>query len=566
MNAADIALDNGHPHKWLILSAVSLGMFMALLDATIVNIAIPAIITDLHTTLTKVSWVLNAYNLAMVAFFLSMGRIADRYGQKRVFLGGIIVFTLFSLLCGFSPNIYWLIVFRVGQAVGGAAMAPISLSILMGAFPKRQHGQAVALWGALGTVAAAIGPTLGGLLVTYVSWKWIFFVNVPIGVGALIFALAVVPEVRRAEGGQGIDLVGILLAAGGLFCFTLGLIQGNDWGWTSARIVALLVVAVATFPVFYWWETRRQDPMFDFRLMRIRSFAAANTAQAGIGTAMGGAMLLLVIFMVTVMGYSELRAALVLTFMPATAMVVAPGVGRLIDRRGPRYPAAFGAGCFAVGLFLLAQMGASAHWYDIAWRVVILGAGIGSAMPTLAAASMGSLPPEAGGVGSGALATLRQMGFVLGVAISVSIFAHTIAANVTSATRQATDLVAAQTQITPQTKAQIISSLKTNAAAAQHGGSNPAAHLQDPVGQLPPPPPGTPPAVAQQIRAGQAKLAAEIGSIYKSTIVKAFDWPFYAGALAALLTIFPALLTGRRLGEHEGHHEMSRSKRLAQGR
>ncbi len=196
--------------------------------------------------------------------------------------------------------------------------------------------------------------------------------------------------------------------------------------------------------------------MFDFRLMRIRSFAAANTAQAGIGTAMGGAMLLLVIFMVTVMGYSELRAALVLTFMPATAMIVAPGVGRLVDRKGPRYPAAFGAACFAVGLFLLAQVGVAAHWYDLAWRVVILGVGIGSAMPTLAAASMGSLPPEAGGVGSGALATLRQMGFVLGVAISVSIFAHTIAANVTSATRQATDLVAAQTQIPPQTKAQII--------------------------------------------------------------------------------------------------------------
>ena len=258
--------------------------------------------------------------------------------------------------------------------------------------------------------------------------------------------------------------------------------------------------------------------------------------------AMGGTLLLLVIFMVTVMGYTELRAALVLTFMPATAMIVAPGVGRLVDRIGPRYPAAFGAACFAVGLFLLAQVSASAHWYDIAWRVVIVGVGIGTAMPTLAAASMCSLPPEAGGVGSGALATLRQMGFVLGVAISVSIFAHTIAANVTTATRQATDLV-----------------------AAQHGGSNPETHLQDPVGQLPPPPAGTSPVIAQQIRAGQAKLAAAIDRIYKSSIVKAFDWPFYAGALAALLSIIPALLTGRRLGEHEGHQKMSRSDRLAAG-
>ncbi len=171
--------DQGHPRKWWILVAVSFGMFMALLDVTIVNIAMPAIITDLHATVSQASWVLNAYSLVLAVFFLSMGRVADRYGQKRVFIFGLVTFTLFSLLCGFAPNIEWLIAFRAGQGLGGAALLTISLAIVLGAFPRRQQGTAVGIWGALGTAAAAVGPMLGGVLVTYGHWSWIFFVNVP---------------------------------------------------------------------------------------------------------------------------------------------------------------------------------------------------------------------------------------------------------------------------------------------------------------------------------------------------------------------------------------------------
>jgi len=565
--SAATAPDNGHPHKWLILSAVSLGMFMALLDVTIVNIAIPAITTDLHASYTTISWVLNAYNLAMAALFLSMGRIADKFGQKIVFVAGLALFALFSLACGLAPTIGWLIVFRVVQGIGAAAMAPISLSILMGAFPRHQHGTAVGIWGALGTIAAALGPSIGGLLVTYASWHWIFFINVPIGVGAFVFAMAVVPEVRRAGAAGSIDLAGIALSIGGLFCLTLGLTQGNEWGWSSARVLALFAIAVACYPLFIWWETRTRHPMFDFRMLRIRSFTAANTAMMLMGVALGGTMVLLVIFMVNVMGYSELKAALAITFMPVTALFIAPNVGRLNDRIGPRFPSAIGMAFFAVGLVLIARLGGEAKLLDIAWRLVIMGIGMGFSMPTLAAAAMGSLPPQFGGVGSGAFATLRQVGFVLGVAILISIFTHTIAQDLQTGFRKAESyvLVAPQLdQAPPGTADQVVAGLRQAAkvAAAQKGG-NSARKLTSADIVLPAPPPGTPPDVAAQIVQNQTQLKAKLFAIIKDNVAHAFMWPFYAAALAAFLAIFPGLLTGRRLGEHSGHEEMSRRDRLA---
>ena len=548
---------DGDPRKWWILAAVSLGMFMALLDATVVNIAVPAILTDLDTTITKVSWVLNAYNLGMASLFLSFGRLADRIGQKRVFVAGLVLFTFFSLACGLSPSIAWLIAFRIGQAIGGAAMAPISLAILLGAFPRRQHGMAVGLWGALGTVAAALGPTRGGLLVQYAAWHWIFFINVPIGVIAFGMALALIPERRRAVGEGGFDLPAVLLSAGGLFCLTLALIQGNDWGWTSGGIILLFAIAAVAYPLFLLWEWRARSPMFDLRLLRIRSFLAANTAMLFIGTAMGGALFLLVIYLVSVLGYSELKAAVAITPMPLTGLFVAPNVGRLVDRIGPRIPAALGTAFFAVGMYLLSRLGATSTVWDATWRVVLLGFGVGFAMPTLSAAAMGSLPDEAGGVGSGALATFRQMGFVLGVAILVSIFSHTIATKVTDATREAVSYVNTQTQIQAPARAQIVAWLEKNGAAATAGGGNPATRLKNPLANAPQAPAGS------RMAAEQRALGQAIGSIYKIQVAGAFRWPYYAAAIAALLAIVPALLTGRRLGEHAGHHELNRTERRA---
>jgi EmrB/QacA subfamily drug resistance transporter len=558
VTAPTLAPDQGHPRKWWILVAVSVGMFMALLDVTIVNIAMPRIIPDLHTNLTHASWVLNAYSLVLAVSFLSMGRIGDKYGLKRVFIFGLATFTLFSLLCGLAPNIGWLIAFRAGQGLGGAALLTISLAIVLGAFPRRQQGMAVGLWGALGTAAAAVGPTMGGLLVTYGSWHWIFFVNVPIGVAAIVFTALIVPArvgSQRLEGG--IDIPGILIAGVGLLLLTLALVQGNSWGWTSPRIIGMFAAAAVCFPAFLWWEARTSHPMFPLKLLRIRSFTAANTAIMFIGFSMGGTFLLVVIFMVSVLGYSELRAALALTVMPVIALVIAPNAGRLADRIGPRVPAATGAAFFAAGLVLLAQLNGSATVVQIMWRIAFIGVGMGFAMPTLSAASMASLPPQVRGVGSGSLNTLRQIGFTLGVAVLVAILTHTVAINAQTATRQSVAYVMAQPQIPAATKPLIVAKIESAAAtAAQSGGGDAATALtSSPLKGLPQPPAGSPQAL------GEEQMIAHIKAVYRDTIAKSFSWPFYAAALAALLAIVPGLMTGRRLGEHEGHEEMNRAAR-----
>jgi len=546
--------DTGHPRKWWILLAVSFGMFMALLDVTIVNIAMPAIITDLHTTVSKASWVLNAYSLVLAVFFLSMGRLADRYGQKRVFIFGLATFTVFSLLCGLAPNIEWLVVFRAGQGLGGAALTTISLAIVLGAFPRHQQGTAIGLWGALGTVAAAVGPVLGGVLVTYGQWSWIFFVNVPIGIAAVALCLWIIPRGERHAAEGGIDVPGMLISGIGLFCLTLALVQGDAWGWTSAAVLGLFAAAATSFPLFMWWETHTPSPMFPVNLLRIRSFTASNSAILLIGLAMGGTFLMLVLFLVAVLGYSELRAATALTIMPVVAFLVAPLSGRLNDKIGPRFGGTAGAFSFAVGLFLLARLGGEASLADVMWRAAFIGLGMGLAMPTLSAASMASLPPRVRGVGSGSLNTMRQIGFTVGVALLVAVFTHTVSINARHATRQSAGVIMAQPQLSQPAKGAYVATLIKNAKVAA-GNSSASQMTTAPLAGAPQVP-GASPVLLHKLNAG-------VAAIYRTDIAKSFQWPFYAASLAALLAMIPALLTGRRLGEHEGHHELTREQRLA---
>ncbi len=536
--------DNGHPRKWFILVVVALGMFMALLDSTIVNIAIPAVVIDLKTSISVVSRVLNAYNIGLAVFFLTFGRLADRFGQRLIFVFGIVLFGGFSLACGLAPNIGWLIVFRVGQAVGAAAMVPVSLTILMSAFPRHQHGMATALWGVMGSVAAAVGPTLGGVLVQYASWHWIFFVNVPIAAVALAATFWLVPEHKRATGEGAVDLPGIVLSGAAFFALTLGLIQGNEWGWSSWRVITLLVASVVLLGGFGLWESKARSPMLNLRLFRIRSFVSATGSMFFIGTAVGGAIFLIVIYMVNVLGYTELRAALAVTPMPAVGLVLGPFLGKLLEKIGPAILAAIGGLLFAASLVLLAQLNGESSLGDVSWRIVITGAGFAFAMPALTAAGMGSLPDRSRGVGSGVLNTGRQFGFVLGVAVLVAIFTFTISNATNTAVAEAKAYVTSQSQIPDVAKQQIIAAID-KAAAANAGGSGMGEGKKiDIFAGAPQAAPGS--AQAQM----QAQLGAALGKIFKDRIAGAFHWPYYAGAIFALLSIPFSISIGRHIGQH----------------
>ncbi len=304
-----------------------------------------------------------------------------------------------------------------------------------------------------------------------------------------------------------------------------------------------------------WWETHTASPMFPVNLLRIRSFTAANTSVLLIGLAMGGTFLMVVIFLVSVLGYTELRAALALTVMPVIALIIAPNAGRLNDRIGPRLPAAAGAACFGIGLILLAQLGGGTTLVDVMWRVVFLGIGMGLAMPTLSAASMASLPPQVRGVGSGSLNTMRQIGFTVGVALVVAIFTHSVAQNAQHATRQAAGLIATQPQLGPAEKGAYTKTLIENAKAAAGSGGGAAKMTTDPLHGAPKPA-GASGALTFR------KVNATVAALYRNDIAESFTWPFYAAALAALLAVIPALFTGKRLGEHEGHEDMTRAERL----
>ncbi len=305
--------------------AVSLGMFMALLDVTIVDVSPSRRIIDvLGASVSEVSWVINAYSLALAVLFLSMGRVSDKYGQKRVFIyAGLMLFTFFSLLCGLAPTIEWLVVFRIGQGIGGAALAPG-----LAGHPDRRVPAPAARrrrrpLGRLGSVAAAVGPTLGGLLVQC-SWHWIFFVNIPVGIVAIAVALWSSSERRPNRDAEGIDLPGILVSAAGLFAWCSRSSRATSGAETSPAILGIFATAAVSYPLFVWWERRTRSPMFDFRLLRIRSFTATNTAMFFIGAAIGASMFLLVVFLVNVLGYTELEAAVAVTPMPLTALMIAP--------------------------------------------------------------------------------------------------------------------------------------------------------------------------------------------------------------------------------------------------
>lgn len=530
-------------HPWLVFFAVLPGIFVTLADATIMSVAIPRIIRELDASVTGVSWVMNGYNLVLTVLFLPMGRLADRYGHRRLFLAGLTAFTAASLGCASSETLTALVAFRVAQAVGAAAVVPTALTLLLAAFPAVRQGFAAGLFGMASTLAAALGPTLGGLLIERWSWPAIFWFNLPVGIAGLALAAAALPRVRTPSP-MPIDLPGLGLSSSGLVCLTLALIQANDWGWASPVIVALFAGAATLLALFVWRELRTAHPVFDLRLFRDRTFAAASAAIMTVDVAMMGCMFMLVIYMEAAMGYTTLRAALVVTAVPAAAFVLAPLSGRLVDRIGPRPPAVVGALLSAAGLFLLGRMLRTAPTEAVVWRTALVGLGLGFSLPAFTAAGISAVPAAARGVGSGMLNTARQLGFLLGVALLVAIFAHTLVTAVNSAADQSLDMAEAAA-LSPPVEETLARALDEARDINPTVGFSELRRIADPVAEA---------------LSGMATglegftlfaLADSIESLFWDEVAAAFEWPFTVAALFAVVSVVPGLLLPRRRPHHD---------------
>jgi EmrB/QacA subfamily drug resistance transporter len=409
-------------NPWLVLVVLTSGFFMILLDTTIVNVAIPAMSAGLNTTLDQILWVLNAYILVYAVLLITAGRLGDLYGQRNLFAIGLVVFTVASALCGISQNATELIAFRILQGVGGAILTPQTLSIITTLFPPERRGAAFGVWGGVAGLATIAGPTVGGALITYFSWPWIFFINVPIGIAALIATFLIIPDVRPGRR-HGWDIVGVILATAGLFAIVFGLIEGQRYNWGEIAsygitIPELVVGGVLTIVVFLFWERFQPEPLLPLSLFRDRNFAVANWVAAAISFGMLSLFLPITIYLQSVRGFSALTAGLTFAPMSLTSMLVAPFAGRLADKIGGKYILLAGISLFTIGFGLVTYVaGPDSTWLTFLVPAIIAGAGMGMTFAPMTTVAMRNISPQMSGAASGVLNTTRQLGAAIGSAV-----------------------------------------------------------------------------------------------------------------------------------------------------
>jgi EmrB/QacA subfamily drug resistance transporter len=410
--------------RWKVMTVTSASVFMALLDVTIVNIAFPDVRRSFpDEPLANLSWVLNAYSVVFAAGLVPAGRLADRFGRRRMFLTGVVVFLIASVMCGLAGSVEILVAARVIQALGAAMLMPTSFSLVLPEFPVEKRATATAVWTATGAVAAAIGPSLGGVLVDWQGWRAVFFVNLFIGLPALIRARRLLREDKEEHAIGWPDMVGAALLTVGVGALALGIVKGTDWGWASAGVIWSFVVAAVLLAGFVVRSAGHRAPVIDFSLFRIRSFAVSAAGSFVFGAAFFTLLLCNVLFLTGAWHYSELHAGAALTPSPLTAAIMAPIAGRVADRFGPRAIALPGNALLAIGPVLLALgTGAQPHYWTEFFPILLInGAAIGLSLPALGTGTVAELPRPRYATGIGIAACLRQMGAVVGVAALIAI-------------------------------------------------------------------------------------------------------------------------------------------------
>jgi len=419
MRARIFAEDN---RKWFTLAAVSFGLFMIMLDNTVVNVALPSIQRDLGTDLSSLQWIVTGYALTFGALMLIGGKVADAYGRRLIFVVGISVFTTASLWCGLADSGDELIAARILQGVGAALMNPATLSIIAATFPSHQRGTAIGIWAGVSALALAIGPLVGGLLTEHLDWSWIFFVNIPVGILAIAASFLFIDE-SRDETHVRLDLPGLATSAIGLFALTYALIEANTYGWTSPRILGAFAVAGMSILAFILLERYQRAPMLPLELFRSRTYAGANMVMLLVALSMFGVFFFLSLYMQNVLGYSAVQTGA--AFLPMTILIIliAPVAGKTSDRFGSRGLMTTGMILIAVQLLYFSRLGVEASFWSLLPAFLVGGVGMALTMTPSAAAATRSVSVDKAGVGAAVLNASRQVGGSLGIALIGAIMA-----------------------------------------------------------------------------------------------------------------------------------------------
>jgi EmrB/QacA subfamily drug resistance transporter len=409
--------------RWWTLGAVAFGLFMIMLDNTVVNVALPSIQRDLGIGLSQLQWIVAGYALTFAALMLTGGKLADHYGRRLIFVVGLTIFTLASLGCGLAESGDALIAARVVQGVGAALMNPATLSIISATFPPEQRGTAIGIWAGVSALALAIGPLVGGLITDHLDWSWIFFVTVPVGVAAVAASFLVIEESRDMSEERALDLPGQLAGGLGLFALTYALIEANNYGWTSGRILGAFAVAAAALLLFVWLERVQRMPMLDLGLFRNGTFAGANSVILLVALAMFGVFFFVSLYMQNILGFSAVQTGA--AFLPMTVLIIliAPLAGRATDRIGSRWLMTAGMVLVAVQLLYFSRLGVDETFVDLLPGLLVGGLGMALVMTPSAAAAVRSVPVDKAGVGSAVLNAFRQVGGSLGIAVMGAIIA-----------------------------------------------------------------------------------------------------------------------------------------------
>jgi EmrB/QacA subfamily drug resistance transporter len=408
--------------KWWTLAAMCFALFMIMLDNTVVNVALPSIQRDLGASISGLEWTINGYTLSFAVLLATGGRLGDIFGRRRGFLFGVVVFAISSATAGLAPTPAALVTSRVVQGVGAAFMMPATLSIITDAFAARERGRAIGTWAGVSALALAVGPVVGGFLTEHISWRAIFYLNLPVAAGAVFAALFAVRESRDPTVEPRVDYPGTVTLTAALTALVLALVEGNGWGWGSPAILALFASAALLLAAFLVIELRVRVPMVQFSFFASRDFVGATLVAFVVSFAMLGMFFFLALYMQNILGYSPLEAGV--RFLPSTLMIVviAPIAGRLTDRIGPRWLITVGLSLVALALVRFTQIDSGTTYGDLLPAFMVMGAGIAMTMSPMSTAAMNAVTEAKAGIASGLLSMARMVGGTFGVAAIGALF------------------------------------------------------------------------------------------------------------------------------------------------